>query len=217
MASLSPWKYICIFLLLYTVIAGMLLPVPPLAILNETIRCLYFHVPMWFGMIILLGTSVAYSILYLSKFKYKYDIYAKQFAVVATWFGILGFLTGMIWANYTWGKPWSNDIKQNVTVIGMLIYFAYFVLRGAIEDEDKRAKIAAVYNIFAFFTFIPLIFIVPRLQDSLHPGNGGNPGFGGYDLDNTMRMVFYPAVIAWTMLGFWLANIKIRLQKLEEM
>lgn len=217
MASLSPWKYICIFLLLYTVIAGMLLPVPPLAILNETIRCLYFHVPMWFGMIILLGTSVAYSILYLSKFKYKYDIYAKQFAVVATWFGILGFLTGMIWANYTWGKPWSNDIKQNVTVIGMLIYFAYFVLRGAIEDEDKRAKIAAVYNIFAFFTFIPLIFIVPRLQDSLHPGNGGNPGFGGYDLDNTMRMVFYPAIIAWTMLGFWLANIKIRLQKLEEM
>jgi heme exporter protein C len=172
---------------------------------------------MWFGMIILLGTSVVYSMLYLSNFEYEYDIYAKQLAAVATWFGILGFLTGMIWANYTWGKPWSNDIKQNVTVIGMLIYFAYFVLRGAIEDEDKRAKIAAVYNIFAFFTFIPLIFIVPRLQDSLHPGNGGNPGFGGYDLDNTMRMVFYPAVIAWTMLGFWLADIKIRLQKLEEM
>ncbi|HNI45412.1 MAG: cytochrome c biogenesis protein CcsA [Chitinophagales bacterium] len=217
MASLSPWKYICIFLLLYTVITGMLFPVPALAILNETIRCLYFHVPMWFGMIILLGTSVVYSMLYLSNFEYEYDIYAKQLAAVATWFGILGFLTGMIWANYTWGKPWSNDIKQNVTVIGMLIYFAYFVLRGAIEDEDKRAKIAAVYNIFAFFTFIPLIFIVPRLQDSLHPGNGGNPGFGGYDLDNTMRMVFYPAVIAWTMLGFWLADIKIRLQKLEEM
>jgi heme exporter protein C len=48
------------------------------------------------------------------------------------------------------------------------------------------------------------------LKDSLHPGNGGNPAFSNTDLDNRMRMLFYPAVIGWTILGFWLVSLKIR-------
>ncbi|CAA9235376.1 MAG: Cytochrome c-type biogenesis protein CcmC, putative heme lyase for CcmE [uncultured Adhaeribacter sp.] len=60
-----------------------------------------------------------------------------------------------------------------------------------------------------------MLFILPRLTDSLHPGNGGNPGFSSYDLDNNMRMVFYPAVIAWTLLGIWLVNVKARLEILQ--
>ena len=63
---------------------------------------------------------------------------------------------------------------------------------------------------------IPLLFVIPRMTDSLHPGNGGNPAFGGEDLDNTMRMVFYPAVIAWTLLGLWISNILFRLKRVEE-
>jgi heme exporter protein C len=47
-------------------------------------------------------------------------------------------------------------------------------------------------------------------KGSLHPGVGGNPAFSQYDLDNRMRMVFYPAVIGWTMLGFWVASLNIR-------
>jgi heme exporter protein C len=50
---------------------------------------------------------------------------------------------------------------------------------------------------------------------SLHPGNGGNPGFGKYDLDSNMRMVFYPAIIGWTLIGIWLLNIGIRIKKLQ--
>jgi heme exporter protein C len=46
--------------------------------------------------------------------------------------------------------------------------------------------------------------------DSLHPGNGGNPAFSSYDLDKNMRLVFYPAVIGWIMIGLWIANIAIR-------
>jgi heme exporter protein C len=57
--------------------------------------------------------------------------------------------------------------------------------------------------------------VLPRMTDSLHPGNGGNPGFGGYDLDNTMKIVFYPAILGWTLLGAWLANLGIRYQKLK--
>ena len=211
----SWWKIVAIILLFYVVIGGLLFSVPRLAILNETIRALYFHVPMWFGMIILLATSMIFSVRYLARNNIMYDYYAVEFANTGIVFGILGILTGMIWANFTWGAPWSNDPKQNAAAIGLLIYFAYLVLRSSLNDEQQKARISAVYNIFAFAALVPLLFILPRMTDSLHPGSGGNPGFNSYDLDNRMRMVFYPAVIGWTLLGVWLTNLQIRIRKIK--
>ncbi|GAA0892359.1 cytochrome c biogenesis protein CcsA [Fulvivirga kasyanovii] len=212
----SWWKILTILLLLYVVVGGLLFEVPRLVILNETIRALYFHVPMWFGMILMLGVSVAYSILYLLRSGKVYDDFAIEFANVGVIFGILGILTGMLWAQFTWGDWWSGDPKQNGAAIGLLIYFAYFILRGSLDNDEQRARISAVYNIFAFFALIPLLFILPRLTDSLHPGNGGNPGFNAYDLDSRLRMVFYPAVIGWIMLGVWIATLRVRIRKLEQ-
>lgn len=204
------WKYLGVALLVYTLIWGLLMPVPRLPILHETIRNLFFHVPMWFGMVLILLTSLAYSIVHLRRFDTISDVIAEQTATVGLLYGCLGLFTGMIWAKYTWGEAWSGDPQQNATAVGLLIYFAYFVLRGAIDDDAKRAKIAAVYNIFAFFMFIALIFMVPRLTDSLHPGKGGNPAFNKLDLDNALRGVFYPAVLGWTLLGMWIASLGIR-------
>ena len=214
------WKWLCVVLVTYTVIGGLLFPVPKLPILNETIRSLHFHVPMWFGMILLFLGSVIHAIKHLRTGEIKYDIYSFQLANMGIAFGVLGILTGMIWANFTWGEPWSNDPKQNASAISLLIYLAYFVLRGSIQDEQQRNRISAVFNIFAFFLMIPLLFILPRMSDSLHPGNGGNPGFNAYDLDSNLRKVFYLAVIGWTLLGYWITTIAIRLsltkQKLED-
>lgn len=216
----SWWKWLCVALLAYTVIGGLLLPAPRLPILNETIRVLHFHVPMWFGMILLFTGSIVYAIKYLRSGENRHDIYSFQLANMGIAFGILGLLSGMVWANYTWGEPWSSDAKQNASAISMLIYLAYFVLRSSIQDEQQRSRISAVYNIFAFFLMIPLLFILPRLSDSLHPGNGGNPGFNAYDLDSNLRKVFYLAVLGWTLLGYWIATIAIRLslvkQKIED-
>ena len=96
------------------------------------------------------------------------------------------------------------------------MYLTYRVLRNSFPQPDTRARIAAVYNLFAFSCLIPLLFILPRMTDSLHPGNGGNPGFNSYDLDGRMRLVFYPAVLAFTLLGFWLANINARLRQIRQ-
>ena len=85
----------------------------------------------------------------------------------------------------------------------------------AFEDAERKARLSAVYNIFAFVALIPLIYVVPRLTDSLHPGSGGNPALGGEDLDNTMRMIFYPAIIGWTLLGFWMAQLYYRLIRVQ--
>ena len=212
----SWWKWLAIVLLIYTVIGGLLLGVPRLPILNETIRVLHFHVPMWFGMIFLFTASVIQAIKHLRTGNGDYDLVSVRLAEVGLFFGIMGLLTGMLWANFTWGSPWSGDPKQNSAAISMLIYLAYFVLRGSISDEQMRGRISAVYNIFSFSALIPLLFILPRLADSLHPGNGGNPGFNTYDLDSQLRLVFYPAVIGWALLGFWIATVKIRISRLEK-
>lgn len=205
------WKWLCMILLIYTVIGGLLFRVPRLPILNETIRNLHFHVPMWFGMILLFASSVVYAIKYLTSRDLRQDLISIHLVQVGILFGILGLLTGMVWANFTWGEPWSNDPKQTASAISLLIYFALIVLRGSLNDDHQRARLTSVFNIFAFAMLIPLIFILPRLTDSLHPGSGGNPGFNAYDLDSDLRMVFYPAVIGWTLLGFWMSTAKIRM------
>jgi len=201
---------------MYTVVAGLYGEVPRQPILNETIRNVYFHVPLWFGMMILMIASLVYSIQYLRKGDEKSDIYALAFAQVAMIFGILGFITGAIWGNFTWGDPLPKDPKIIAVEVGLLIYSAYFVLRSSFEDEQKKARLSAIYNIFAFASFMPLVWILPRLTDSLHPGNGGNPAFGKYDMDNAMRMVFYPAILAWTLLGVWITSLKIRIAEIEQ-
>jgi heme exporter protein C len=125
-------------------------------------------------------------------------------------FSILGILTGMLWARYTWGTWWTTDTKLNGVAITFLIYTAYFILRNSIEDDQKKARISAIYNVFAFVMMIVFVMILPRMNSSLHPGNGGNPAFGKFDLDNTMRLVFYPACIAWILMGVWITQLRVR-------
>ena len=209
------WKILCVILLCYTIIAGFFMPSPMLPVLHESIRNLYFHVPMWFSMTLMLLVSLYFSIKYLIKSDLHFDIYASASAGVALLFGSLGMLTGMQWAKVTWGAWWVNDPKLMGAAVGLLIYFAYFILRNSIDDIDKRARVSAVYSILAYAIFIPVIFIVPRLTDSLHPGNGGNPGFSAYDLDNRMRLVFYPAILGWVLLAGWMMTLWARMRVIE--
>jgi len=187
--------------------------------LQQSIRNLFFHVPMWFGMMILFTVSVIYAVKYLLSQKTLHDDYAVEYARSGIVFGILGLITGAVWANYQWGKPWSGDPKQNGAAIALLIYLAYFVLRGSMTDVDKRSRISAVYNIFAYAMLFPTLWILPRMTESLHPGgqgSEGNPALNGNDLDPQMRMVFWPAVIGWTLLGVWITTLRIRLRIITE-
>jgi len=223
----SWWKWTAVILLVYTVLAGFLLDVPRLPILQETIRNLYFHVCMWFAMMILFTVSVIQSILYLRTFNLKHDIQARQFAVVAIVFGMLGYATGAIWASYTWADPnkpayssfgtIARDPKLIGAAIALLVYFAYLILRDSVSDMDKKARISAVYNIFAYALLFPAIWIMPRVLPSLHPGNEDNPALDvKNDISGSMRIVFYPAVIGWTLLGVWMATLKTRLALVKE-
>lgn len=204
------WKLLGIALVLYSIVAGLLIEVPVLPVIHQTIRNLFYHVPMWFAMFIMLGTSLVYSIKYLSGFKVKNDLWASGAAYTGIFFGILGLLTGMVWAKFTWGDFWTNDPQLNGAAVSMMAYLAYAILRGSIDEAAMRARISAIYNIFAFMLLVIFLGVMPRLaQSSLHPGKGGNSSTMG-GLDPTMRMVFFPAAVGWILIGIWLLWLHVR-------
>jgi len=198
-----------------SIVFGLLGPVPELPILHETIRNVYFHVPMWFAMFVLYLISVVYSVRYLSGGAMRHDLIAVETVNTGIVFCIMGLLTGMQWASITWGEAWPNDPKTNGSAIATLVYLAYLVLRNALEEEQQRAKISAIYNIFAFPVVIVLLYILPKMTDSLHPGSGGNGTFGDLDMSNQMRPVFYTAVIGWVLIGLWISTLRYRLRLIE--
>lgn len=215
----SWWKVLSVVFLLYTFTAGFLIRVPHVGNLYGSIRNFFFHVPMWFGMMVLFVVSVVYAIRHLRNPTINSDIYSKEYAKMGMIFGVLGLITGSIWASFTWGEAWSNDPKQLLAAIALLIYAAYFILRNSITDMDKRARIGAVYNVFACAMLFPTLWIIPRMVESLHPGGqgvDGNPGMSGKDLDATMRLVFWPGVMGWTLLGVWITTLKIRFEQFKE-
>lgn len=211
----SWWKILGLVMVAISIVVGFLGPVPALFLLHETIRNVYFHVPMWFTMFTLYFISVIYSIRYLSHSRLQDDLLAVEAVNTGIVFCIIGLLTGMQWANITWGMAWPNDAKTNGSAIATLMYLAYLVLRNALPEEQKRAKISAIYNIFAFPIMIVLMYIMPKMTDSLHPGSGGNGTFGDLDMDNQMRPVFYTAVIGWILIGVWICSLRYRIRLVE--
>lgn len=220
------WKILTACLLLYTFIGGLLVKIPDLPALEETSRNLFFHVGMWIAMFTLFTVSVVNSIRYLRTLNLKYDIYAKQYATSGIFFGLLGYATGAIWMSYTWADPnnplfdsfsaVAREPKLIGTAIALLIYFAYMVLRNSVNDMDKRARVGAVYNIFAYALLTPAIYIIPNMLPSLHPGQGDSPVFKIKDVSAEMKMIEYPAFIGWALLGVWITTLKIRLSLLKE-
>lgn len=210
------WKILCIIILLYVVSMGILIDIPYLPKLKESIRNLFFHVPMWYVMLFSFLMSVIYSVLYLRKNQLKYDIISNEFVIVGLWFGALGMTTGMEWASIQWGSPWSNDPKQVGAGLTILIYLAYTILRNSVNDIDKKARLAAVYNIFSFALLIPLVYIIPSHLQSLHPGSDNKPFEALKTQHHLLKYVSLPAMVGWILLGLWIFDIRIRIKKIEQ-
>lgn len=220
------YRAICIGIAVWmtaVLLGAFLLDIPRLNILEHTARNLYFHVPLWFAMMAGFFVSAYYSLQVLRSSRQTYpleaDLRAEQAALVGAAFGLLGLVTGMVWARFTWyvgtGKWWNFDPKQTMAAVQLLIYGAYFMLRSNFEEPRSRSRISAVYNLFAASTIPFLLFIVPRQMESLHPGAEGNPAFSEITAP-VMRLVFYPAVIGFIGLFWWIYTQRVHLRLLEE-
>ena len=209
------WKALSILLLGYTIVAGFLFQFPDLPILNETIRNVFFHIPMWYSMIICFTVSGVYAIRFLLSSDLRFDAGSSQFAFVGLFMGCLGMMTGMEWARVTWGEFWSNDPKQLGALAVLIVYAAYAVLRMFIKNEESVARISAVFNVFALAMLIPLIFIIPAHAKSLHPGTDGNNFQALYTQSKYLRKVSLPGMVGWILLSVWIGNLRMRLVRIQ--
>ena len=184
----------------------------------ESIRNLMLHVPMWFTMFLLMGIGFAQSFKTLRNGGRNtiHDAKAVSSIKVGIAFGLMGLLTGSLWARFTWGAWWVNDPQLNGALVSVMIYCGYLILRSSIADSSQKARLSAVYSLFAFVILMVLLMVLPRFTESLHPGKSGNPAFSKYDLDSSLRMVFYPAVIGWMLIGTWMYNLCLRTELLKE-
>jgi len=181
---------------------------------GQTSRILFFHVPQaWIATLAFLLSMIA-SAVYLKKRTATADHVALSSAELGFLFCVLATVTGSIFAKATWGSFWNWDPRETSIVILLMIYGAYFALRSALGDPDKKRVFAAAYSILAFATVPFLVFVVPRITTSLHPEDTMNPANPGMD-PRTLR-VFLGSLLAYTTLFVWMLRLKIRLLKIEE-
>ena len=178
-------------------------------------RIMIFHVPVAWVAALAFLTSTIYSVQTLRTRDPLADIKAASAAELGLIFGILATITGSIWAKFEWGSYWNWDPRETSILILLLIYAAYFALRSALPESESRARISAVYAIAAFVTVPFLVFIVPRVVDSLHPAPIVDQR-GKMQMDKELLVVFMGSLLCFTGLYFWILDLKVALAELRE-
>lgn len=169
-ASLAQTAKLLLGLWMAGVVAAMFLLVPQYAGLGEAGRIIIMHVPTAWVTSLAFAVSALYSARYLWRRRATDDASAVAAAEVGLLFCILATVTGSIFAQIVWGVFWNWDPRETSIVVLLLIYAAYFALRSAIDDPDRRRRLSAVYNLFAAVAMPFLIFVAPRVaESSLHP------------------------------------------------
>jgi len=195
-------------------IAGVLVPIPFIPSLGDKARIIYLHVPMSWIAVLAFFVSMINSIKYLKTKDLNKDLIAYSSAEIGLLFSILATVTGSLWAKFNWGSYWNWDPRETSIFILFLIYGAYFSLRSAIESREQKAKLSSVYSIIAFVTVPFFIFIMPRIVESLHPEDAIVNSQGKITMNPVMLTIFLISLIGFTMLFFWILNLKTRVEKL---
>ncbi len=212
------------FWLTAVIVAAFTFPIVPLPVhwyefpivpgLEDKARILFFHVPMSWTTVVAFVVSMVYGIRYLARKSPDDDIVSASSAGLGLMFCILATVTGSLWAKFNWGSFWNWDPRETSIFVLLLIYGAYFALRSALESEDKRATLSAVYAIIAGVTVPFFIFIMPRIVASLHPDPIVNTR-GKIDMNGTMLAVFLCSLAGFTALYAWMLNIRVRAERLD--
>ncbi len=205
---------VLLFVWIAVAMAVALLRAPLVPVLEETTRVLYFHIPAAWLTVVALGWSMIHSILYLAKRDLRHDDHAAAAAELGLLFCVGATVSGALWAKSMWGSYWNWDPRETSIFFLLLLYTAYLALRGSIEDEEKRARLSAIYSVAAFVAVPFLIFVVPRMYETLHPDPIINPR-GKVDMDPMIRWCFLAMLVGFTGLYVWLQALRVRVSRLE--
>ncbi len=207
------WKWLLFLGMAVMIVFSFSTPAPQ-AVIGEASRIFYYHIPQAWICVIAFALSMVFSIRFLKNRKLVEDDRASNAAGLGLVFCILATVTGSIFAKVTWGSFWNWDPRETSIFILLLIYGAYFALRGAIESEERRATLSAVYSIFAFVTVPFLIFVVPRMVPSLHPADSVVDKNMKFTMGAEVRTIFFSSLALFTILFFWMFKLGLRVQRL---
>lgn len=190
--------------------------------LEERARNIYFHVPSAWLSQLAWFIAFGFAIVYLRTRRPEDDIRASSAAALGAVFCILATVTGSIWARFNWGTFWTwDDARLRSIFIVLLIYGAYFALRASIENEDLRARLSAVYLVLLALPVAYFMFVMPRMEQGLHPGSAGDANIGPVispqkDALNIVHQVLFGlSIFSFTLLFFWMLNVAIRTRLFE--
>lgn len=165
-------------------------------------KIFYFHVPVAEISFIVFGFAAFYGIRFIMTRKREYDTKAKVSMEVTLLFVTLTMATGILWTRAAWGVWWDWEPRLTTYFILTLLVIAYFVLRNAVEDEERRALYGAAFSILAFID-VPISFFITRLIPSNHPviERGG--------LEPPMLITFIVAQIGMILLGYAIYQLRM--------
>lgn len=195
------------------IVASYLTPAPQQQI-GQSSRIFYYHIPQAWICVLAFAMSMIYSIRYLRSRRREFDDRAAETARLGLIFCILATITGSIFAKVAWGSFWNWDPRETSIFVLLLIYGAYFALRGAVDDPSRRAALSAVYAVFAFVTVPFLIFVVPRIVPSLHPEDSVINSNMKFTMGPSVRMIFFSSLALYTVLYFWMLSLSNRARRL---
>jgi heme exporter protein C len=208
------YKILLVIWMAVIIVAAFFYAEPAAGFPGQTSRILFFHVPQaWVATLSFLLSMIA-SAVYLARRNVKADNIALSAAELGFLFCILATVTGSVFAKATWGSFWNWDPRETSIVILLMIYGAYFALRSAVPDPERKRVFAGVYSILAFATVPFLVFVVPRITASLHPADTMNPAKPGMD-PKTLK-VFLGSLLAYTALFFWMLRVRMRMLRVEQ-
>jgi heme exporter protein C len=174
-------------------------------------RIIFFHVPAAITAMILSGVSCIASVLFLVTRNFRHDAMAVASTEVGLAFLAANLVTGSIWGRIIWGIWWTWDARLTSALICWLLYAGYLMLRHAIEEPTTRARIAAVFNIFAFAD-VPIVFFSIKWWRTQHP----QPVFwGGGSIDPSMRITAELNLLALLLLAVVLVMIRLRQEEVQ--
>jgi len=209
------WKIFTGFLLSAVIVAVFLMP-PPQKDLGDVSRIFFFHVPVAWVAVLAFFVSMVNSILFLSRGDMLFDIQAASAARLGFLFCILALITGTIFAKNTWGSFWNWDPRETSLFILILIYGAYFALRSAVEIGERKASLSAVYSILAFLTVPFLVFVVPRVYQSLHPTESVIDSELRFQLPLPYFLIFLCSILGFTLIFIWMHKMEIFLYTIDK-
>src|SRR5262245_57592417 len=198
------------------VASAFLWPAPAQGFIGESSRIVFFHVPCAWTSTLAFLVAAAYSLAYLRRRNPWHDEIACAAVKLGLFFGILTLITGSLFASIMWGTWWNWDPRESSYLLLVFLYAAYLFLRAAIDDPERKARIAAVYAPFAVVLMPFLVFVPPRVTASLHPQTVINPQ-GRILMDTPTRAVFFGALAGFSGVFVWMLSLEARSSRLERL